>query len=121
MTQPDGVERPRPVRTLLTIVAILLALVTAGCAEGSRGGSDQPGVPGPPPGTQISVNESSEDDVAAALRSRDVDDPGRWARIVMENRPYPAGAPGTERLRQVLAQHGAAQDEIAKMTDVLKA
>lgn len=98
------------------VIAVLLAVTASGCAGGSRSGSDQPGVESAP---TVVVNESSEDDIAAALRRHDVDDPQGWARIVIGYRPYPPGEQGRERLHQVLTEHNADPDDIAKITEAL--
>ncbi|TWF79263.1 hypothetical protein FHX44_115191 [Pseudonocardia hierapolitana] len=101
-------------------IAILVAIAAAGCAGGSRSGSDQPSLPGmesntAQPAQKESINESSEDDVAAALRRSDVDDPQGWARILIGDRPYPPGQPGQERIRQVLVDHQADPGEVDKI------
>jgi len=69
--------------------------------------------------SQAVVNESSEDDAAAALRTHDVDDPQGWAQIVLGYRPYPPGEQGRELLRRILVEHGADPEEIAKITEAL--
>lgn len=107
-----------------TAVTILVAVALTGCAGGSRSGSDQPGLPGVgtstvEPAQKESINESSEDDVAAALRRGDVDDPQGWARILIGYRPYPPGAAGQERIRQVLTDHNADPDEVNKILAVV--
>lgn len=99
---------------------ILLATALSGCAGGSRSGSDQPSLPGmdsttAEPAPKESINESSEDDVAAALRRGDVDDPQGWARILVGSRPYPAGQPGQDRIRQVLVEHEADPEDVDKI------
>jgi hypothetical protein len=100
-------------------VAILLAVALSGCAGGSRSGTDQPSLPGrgtsPAPVQKESINESSEDDMAAALRRGDVDDPQGWAQILIGYRPYPPGPPGQERIRQVLVEHDADPDEVNRI------
>lgn len=105
-------------------VAILVAAALSGCAGGSRSGSDQPGVDAgsgtAQPAQKESINESSEDDVAAALRRGDVSDPQGWARILVGDRPYPSGQPGQDRIRQVLVDHGAKPDDVAKALAVVE-
>jgi hypothetical protein len=101
-------------------VAVLVAVALSGCVGGSRSGSDQPSLPGmgsatTAPAQKESINESSEDDVAAALRRGDVDDPQGWARILIGYRPYPPGPPGQERIRQVLVEHDADPDNVNKI------
>jgi hypothetical protein len=77
----SGITSTASWRAIMALVAVVLALLASGCEGGSRSGSDQPGVPAPPGGTsqELSVNQASEDDVAAALRRSGVDDPRRWA------------------------------------------
>lgn len=104
-------------------VAVLLTVSASGCVGGSRSGSDQPGVDSAPTGAaekRVSIQEASEDDIAAALRRNDVGDPQGWARIVVGYRPYPPGEQGRARLAQVLAEHGAEPDEISKITNALE-
>lgn len=105
---------------MLVAVTILLAAALAGCAGGGRSGSDQPGVPGQvtttaQPAQKESVNRASEADVAGALRRADVDDPEGWAKLLISNRPYPAGQPGEDRIREVLAGQNADPDEVSKI------
>jgi hypothetical protein len=73
-------------RAVSGVIAILLTVAASGCVGGSRSGTDQPGLPGPAnttsgpvsPAQKESINETSEDDLAAALRRSDVDDPQGW-------------------------------------------
>ena len=95
-------------------IAVLLAVLASGCVGGSRSGSDQPGISdlgGPAatadPAHRESLNESSEDDISAALRRSGVADPQHWAQVLVLQRPYPAGAPGAEKIRQVLVERQA--------------
>lgn len=105
-------------------VAILVAVALSGCAGGSRSGSDQPGVDAgsstAQPVQKESINESSEDDVAAALRRGDVEDPQGWAQILVGDRPYPPDGPGQDRIRQVLVDHQADPDEVDKILAVVE-
>lgn len=93
------------------VLATVLTIGAAGCAGGGRSGTDQPGVSPPQASAgsteRASVATSSVKDVQAALRTNDVDDPDRWAKVVYEGGPYPPGAAGEQRIRDVLTQHGA--------------
>ncbi|WP_433504322.1 hypothetical protein ACQP04_32725 [Pseudonocardia halophobica] len=107
------------------VLAGLAALALAGCAGGSRSGSDQPGVdntvtaaPGQP--VKTSISSSSEKDLAAALRTNGVDDPENWAQILEQNKPYPAGAEGTQKIQQVLQQFQATPENATKITNVVE-
>jgi hypothetical protein len=114
----SGITSTSSKRVILSLIGVLLALLASGCAGGSRSGSDQPGVAGPPNAAaqEVSINEASEDDIAAALRRSDVGDPQGWARIVTGYRPYPPGQAGEEQLRQILVQYNADPEEIDKIT-----
>ena len=98
------------------LLAAVLTIGAAGCSSAGRGGTDQPGVAPPQPSAgsseRASVATSSVKDVQAALRANDVDDPGHWSQVVYESRPYPAGAAGEQRIRDVLTQHGAEPDVV---------
>ncbi|TCK24629.1 hypothetical protein [Pseudonocardia endophytica] len=116
-------------RRASTATAALIAatIAIAGCANGGRSGTDQPGVqgpssvaPGPAGNTQrTSIATTSIKDLQAALRANDVDDPEHWAQIVTDSRPYPAGPTGEQKLRQVLIQYRATPDDIARITNTL--
>ncbi|GAA5109536.1 hypothetical protein [Pseudonocardia adelaidensis] len=121
-----GVRNGRIARKgMQAAVAVLVAAALSGCVGGSRSGTDQPGVPdagrnATQPAQKESINKSSEDDVAAALRRGDVDDPQGWARILVGDRPYPPGQPGQDRIRQVLVDHGGDPDEVDKALAVVE-
>ncbi|MCE0762621.1 hypothetical protein LWC35_06825 [Pseudonocardia kujensis] len=107
------------------VLAGVAALSLAGCAGGSRSGSDQPGVDNtetaaPNQPVKTSISTSSEKDLAAALRTNGVDDPENWAQILVQNKPYPAGAEGTQKIQQVLQQFQASPDLSAKITNVVE-
>ncbi|GAA1880741.1 hypothetical protein GCM10009836_72580 [Pseudonocardia ailaonensis] len=99
----------------------------AGCAGGSRSGSDQPGTQGvssaaPGPAGQVdrkSLNSSSAPDLSAALRANDVSGPENWSQILLQFTPYPPGQAGAEKIAQVLAQFKADPDTTAKITNVV--
>ena len=109
------------------LIVGLLAVTLAGCAGGSRSGSDQPGgvpqpsaVSGPAGASQrTAIGTSSEPDVASVLRANEVSEPERWAQVVIAYRPYPSGAEGQDRLRQVLTRFKADPDDIAKIDNAL--
>jgi hypothetical protein len=107
------------------VLAAVAALALAGCSGGSRAGADQPGVdntvtaaPGQP--VKTSISGSSEKDLAAALRTNGVDDPENWAQILVQNKPYPPGAEGTQKIQQVLQQFQAEPDNATKITNVVE-
>jgi hypothetical protein len=122
-----GTAQSTVARAAAGLVAIVLAVLpVAGCARGdSRSGSDQPGVQGPTslapgaPGPRVSADDPSVKDVAAWLRANGVSDPEKWAGILRDNQPYPDGPEGTKKIRDVLTQHGASEQDIAAITNTV--
>ncbi|SDG71899.1 hypothetical protein [Pseudonocardia oroxyli] len=103
-------------RTVLPILLALLALLMVGaCAGGSRSGSDQPGVDNAQT-APVSVNDSSEQDLAAALRGLDVPDPENWAQILAEYKPYAEGDAGRQQIQDVLTRFRADQETAEKIS-----
>jgi len=96
------------------LLAAVLTIGTAACADPGRSGTDQPGVSPPQASAgsseRASIATSSEKDVQAALRADDVDNPEHWAQVLFEGRPYPPGPSGEQKIRDVMTQHGAAPD-----------
>jgi hypothetical protein len=113
-------------RTVAALAAVALALLpAAACAGDSRSGSDQPGVQGPAslapgaPGPRVSADDGSVKDIAAYLRANGVSDPEEWAEILHDNRPYPKGPEGMQKVRDVLTQHGASPEIVAAVTNTV--
>lgn len=68
----------------------------------------------------MSINTSSEQDVAAALDAKEVDDSERWAKLIVANKPYPPDDPAQSRLRQVLTSSGADPQTVDEVLAALK-
>ncbi|GAA4706532.1 hypothetical protein GCM10023215_53750 [Pseudonocardia yuanmonensis] len=107
------------------VLAAVAALALAGCSGGSRAGADQPGVdntvtsaPGQP--VKSSIMASSEKDLAASFRTNGVDDPEKWAQVLAQNKPYPAGTEGTQKIQQVLQQNQAEPEVVAQITTLVE-
>ena len=56
---------------------------------------------------------------AAWLRANGVGEPEKWAQLVYENRPYPDGPEGAQKIRDVLTQHGASPQDVAAITNTV--
>lgn len=118
---------PAARRWAAPVAAVLAACAVAGCSGAPAGGSNQPGVPGPAgvaPGPaadpkRTPISSTSVQDLSAALRANDVDDPDKWAQILVEFRPYPPGQPGQDKLRQVLQRFQADPDTTGKITSAV--
>ena len=69
---------------------------------------------------KVSANTASQDEVAAALEAAGVPSAARWAREVVEYRPYPANDPTLQKLRGNLAKYNPGQDVEDKIISALK-
>ncbi len=70
-------------------------------------------------GAKVSANTASEDEIAQALTTAGVSNPGRWAEEVVEYRPYPADDPDLGKLRQNLAKYNPGQETTDKIVSAL--
>ncbi|WP_248962143.1 hypothetical protein [Sphaerisporangium perillae] len=68
---------------------------------------------------KVSANTASESEIAAALQAAGVDNAGRWAREVVEYRPYEAGDADLTSLRQNLAKYNPGQETVDKIVSAL--
>jgi DNA uptake protein ComE-like DNA-binding protein len=70
-------------------------------------------------GTKVSANTASEEEIAAALASAGVSNPERWAKEVVEYRPYPTDDPNLTTLRDDLAKYNPGQETTDKIISTL--
>ncbi|OUC95984.1 hypothetical protein [Streptosporangium minutum] len=80
-------------------------------APTATGGSIQSG--------KVSANTASEAEIAAALRTAGVSNPERWAKEVVEYRPYAADDKDLTSLRENLAKYNPGQDTVNKIVSAL--
>jgi hypothetical protein len=71
------------------------------------------------PGAKVSANTASESDIAAALSNAGVSNAERWAKEVVEYRPYPADDPNMTKLRDNLAKYNPGQETVDKIVSAL--
>jgi hypothetical protein len=106
----------------------LVALAAAACESAttpndSSISSASTAMSAPPSGTtgpavpKVSANMASESEIEAALRAAGVSNSGRWAKEVVEYRPYPADDPNLTKLRESLANPG--QETVDKIVSAL--
>lgn len=111
-----------PARTVLAIAVLTLVLAACG-GTGNATSSDVTTAPDPTattvarsadPSTSTTVavsvgavdaNTASVDEIAAALARAGVDNADRWAREVVEYRPYDTSDPDLTQLRDELAKY----------------
>ncbi|MEV4245309.1 hypothetical protein AB0J63_18110 [Streptosporangium canum] len=109
-------------KTELALVALAACVSLAAC-----GGSpaEQPPAPaattsGSTQSGKVSANTASEAEIAAALRTAGVSNPERWAKEVVEYRPYAADDSNLTSLRENLAKYNPGQDTVNKIVSALK-
>lgn len=71
------------------------------------------------PAGKVSANTADEGQISAALKAAGVTNPERWAREVMEYRPYAADDSDLTSLRQNLAKYNPGQDTVDKIVSAL--
>jgi hypothetical protein len=64
---------------------------------------------------KVNANTASQDQVQQALEAAGVPNSARWAREVVEYRPYPTDDPSFARLRQELAKYNPSPDVVDKI------
>jgi DNA uptake protein ComE-like DNA-binding protein len=74
----------------------------------------------PSPGQKVSANTASETEIAAALQAAGVANAQRWAREVVEYRPYDTGDANLTKLQQNLAKYNPGQDTVNKIVGALR-
>jgi hypothetical protein len=72
------------------------------------------------PGTKVSANDATEDDLAAALEAARVANSAKWAHEVVEYRPYPEDDPTFAKLRQKLAKYNPGPGVVDTIVSVLQ-
>src|SRR5512134_1889203 len=68
---------------------------------------------------KVSANTASEDEIAAALASAGVPNAKRWAKEVIEYRPYPPNDPNLTKLRNGIAKYNPGPETTDKIVSVL--
>jgi hypothetical protein len=61
---------------------------------------------------KVNANTASQDQVQQALEAGGVPNAARWAREVVEYRPYPTDDPSLAKLRQELAKYNPSPDVV---------
>lgn len=69
---------------------------------------------------KVSANTATQAQVTAALEAAGVSNADRWAREVVEYRPYPANDPNFAKLRQELAKYNPGPGVVDKIISVLE-
>ncbi|MEV8630960.1 hypothetical protein AB0395_04820 [Streptosporangium sp. NPDC051023] len=125
----------KAVKTKLVVTALAACLSLAACggsssaqdspsATATGGSASQASSPDPATGgssqvTKVSANTASEAEIAGALGAAGVPNPERWAREVVEYRPYAADDPDLTSLRQNLAKYNPGEETVNKIVSAL--
>ncbi len=70
-------------------------------------------------GGKVSANTATSDELVAALTAAGVPNADRWAREVMEYRPYDTSDPALQRLQDNLAKYNADPATLAAILSAL--
>jgi DNA uptake protein ComE-like DNA-binding protein len=73
------------------------------------------GTPAASAAQRVNANTASQEEVAQALAAGGVPNAARWAREVVEYRPYPTDDPSFAKLRQELAKYNPTPDVVDKI------
>jgi hypothetical protein len=118
-------------RLSLICVVTVVVLVVAGCggstttngsgasASSSPTTSSAAATATSQPSAKVSANTASESDIASALSTAGVSNAERWAKEVVEYRPYPAEDPNMTKLRDNLAKYNPGQETVDKIVSAL--
>ncbi|GAA4226889.1 pectin methylesterase-like acyl-CoA thioesterase [Streptosporangium album] len=103
-------------------LAALAACVSLTACGGSS--SDQPSAPtaataGSTQVRKVSANTAGESEIAAALKAAGVSNSERWAKEVVEYRPYAADDSNLTSLRQNLAKYNPGEETVNKIVSAL--
>jgi hypothetical protein len=71
------------------------------------------------PGSKVSANTASQQDIISALTRAGVPNAPRWTNEVITNRPYPANDPNLGKLRQNLAKYNPGPGVVDKIVSAL--
>lgn len=115
-----------PLASLLAIAAI--AMAGCGSSTGSNGSANTQTTSSSTTSAsttqstsgKISANTATADELVAALEGAGVTSADRWAREVMEYRPYDTGDVTLASLRRELSKYNPSTDQLTKIMSVLQ-
>jgi hypothetical protein len=112
-----------------------LAVVLAACSGAASAGAEtdgavvttveaadgtEPTTTGTAATSKVSANTATVDEIAAALAAAGVDEADRWAREVVEYRPYDTSDPDLTHLRDELAKYNPAAGVVDQIVSALE-
>lgn len=117
----------RRLRVLLFALASSVALSACGGAASATSASGSTGavavsaapssspVAAPAAARKVNANTATQGEIEQALQANGVPNAARWAREVVEYRPYPTDDPSFGKLRQELAKYNPSPDVVDKI------
>ncbi|MET7467086.1 hypothetical protein [Nonomuraea sp. NPDC005501] len=103
----------------LSLTACSSAGTTGQTASSATTATGTTGAGGAPAGARVSANTADESQIAAALTAAGVGNAERWAREVVEYRPYAADDADLTSLRKNLAKYNPGEDTVNKIVSAL--
>jgi hypothetical protein len=110
------------------LIPVFLSLALAACSTGTGSSVSTTAASNPAASasattttsttTKVSANDASESELLAALTAAGVPNADRWAREVMEYRPYPTDDAALQKLQDNLAKYNP---DSATLTAILAA
>lgn len=110
---------PAITRSALAALVACLSLTACGGSSSEQMSASTTATSGSTRLGKVSANTANESEIAAALKAADVSNPERWAKEVVEYRPYAADDSNLTSLRQNLAKYNPGEETINKIVSVL--
>ena len=108
----------------MTAAGLAVTMALSGCGPSTTGDSSTAPTTSAANATssaqKVSANTASESEIAAALQAAGVANAQRWAREVVEYRPYDTGDANLTKLQQNLAKYNPGQDTVNKIVGALQ-
>ncbi|MEU0568978.1 hypothetical protein ABZ297_26880 [Nonomuraea sp. NPDC005983] len=111
-----------PSKSRLALAAIATAVSLAACTSATDQAATSASASTASTSAQagkVSANTADESQIATALQAAGVANAERWAREVVEYRPYDAGDSDLTSLRQNLAKYNPGEETVNKIVSAL--
>ncbi len=124
----ENEKTPRAHRLATFAIASVLALAVSACAAAGATTQSTASTEADVASTstsvtantgRVSANSASYDEIVAALSAAGVDNADRWAREVMEYRPYDTSDPDLTHLRDELAKYNPGEGVVDQIVSAL--
>lgn len=110
----------RPILLGLAAGVLLTGCGTTSDDSAAGGSTPTAAVSTAPARAKVSANTASRSEISAALQTAGVSNSDRWAKEIVEYRPYDASDASLARLRQKLAKYKPGEDVLNKIVSALQ-